>query len=213
MGAHRDDVGRPLVAPYARRRVPGLGMAGHRPRVAPMSGRPRAKVTGHKRRLASGKVVRVRKHVRTVAYGRPRAGARGMFQARRAMRHAMGRQANGRAIRKRHPHRKAMIAGTVGLGILEMACWMIFRSVGLGLGLVAVVASAGAIGSRRATAQPRRRKSSGRPSGRPRPAGQQTRRGGARGQATVSDLFREGKGRTKYTTKGTRASRERRSGS
>lgn len=215
MGAHRDHVGWTVGHPGARPGGPAVGMV-HRGLVASVSGRPRAKVAGHKRRLPSGRVVRVRKHVRTVAYGRPRAGARGMFQARRAMRHAMGRQANGRPVRKRHPHRKAMIAGTVGLGVLEMACWVVFRSVGLGLGIVAVVASAGAIGTRRATAQPRRRKkSTGRPStgGRPRQAGQQRRAGGARGQATVSDLFREGKGRTKYTTKGTRASRERRSGS
>lgn len=177
-----------------------------------MSGRPRARVTGHKRRLPSGKVVRVRKHVRTVAYGRPRAGSRGAFQARRAARHMFGRQANGRPVRKRHPHRKAVIAGTVGLGVLELACWIVFRSVGGALAIVAVVASAGAIGTRRATAQPKRRK-------KPRPSGNRpgTGRGGAsprnrRGDATVSDLFRQGRGRTQYTTKGTRASRERRSG-
>jgi len=166
-----------------------------------------ATVRQHKRRIKGGKVVRVRKHARAVAYG---AGARngirgrGTFQARRGFRHMTGRRANGRNINRRH---RKKIAFMVGLGMVELLAWAIFRTLGITLATLALLLSAGAIAAGKSTATPRRR-GKGR-SSTARAKAKPTATPG-RHSAYVAPGVRRGTGKTAMTTKNTPQSRARR---
>jgi hypothetical protein len=122
-------------------------------------------VRGHKRRTKSGRMVKVRQHARTVAYGQARgrkASQRGVFQARRALRHAAGRNAKGKRLRK---YSKKRVAGYMAIGGLELIGWLVFRTAGGIFVSLALLFSWGGIVAMRGSATPKRRSSSGARSG------------------------------------------------
>ncbi len=100
-----------------------------------------------------GRVVQIRQHTKQITYGGPGgAWGRGVFSLSRATRHVTGRPAKGKrpSPRGRNRWSKKKTALVVALGVGELVVWLVFRGLGLGLGLVAILLSTGAIGLNRA---------------------------------------------------------------
>lgn len=117
-----------------------------------------------------GRIVQVRRHTKQVAFGSPGGTwGRGIFSLRRATRHVTGRPTKGKrpSPRGRNRWSKKKTAAAIALGICELIGWLLFRTLGLGLGIAAALLSAGAIGLNRVgqQRQPARRAPARRPPG------------------------------------------------
>ncbi len=147
------------------------------------------------RRRQNGRLVNVRRHARTVAYGPGRKNGRrgrGLFQTRRALRHMTGRNSKGRRLKR---WSKRRTAGVVLLGVAEMLAFVVFRSLGLVFVVAALGLSALTILTNSTTKQPARRRSPGR--------GATTRSRGSSSKKKKSKLRTQ----TVRTTKGVRDSK------
>lgn len=123
----------------------------------------RTRVGGYTQ-MRRGKRVSVGAHTKRVMYGTGNsAKARGLFTLQRATRHVTGRPARGKrpSSRGRNRWSRKKTAGVVLLGVFELSGWLVFRTLGLGLGLAAtglsyVAISLNGAAPRRARRVPRR---------------------------------------------------------